>query len=223
MSSRLLVTGPTGVAGSACVGHALKDPGVERVTVLARRRLEVEHPKLEVILHSDFQDYSSVRPVFRETDAVLWCLGISQNLVPKDEYERITYDFVVAAAKALAAVNPDAKFCHLSGGGADSKEKSRILFARVKGRAENALNRSGLTDVYHFRPAYIHPPRPREKNQWTERLAYTLAPLMIRVAPSTIIRSDDLARAMIHVAQHGADKRILENRDIQRIAKDATA
>jgi uncharacterized protein YbjT (DUF2867 family) len=215
------VTGPTGVAGSAAVRQALADPGVERVTAISRRPLDVRHEKLTVLLHQDFLDYSAIRDALKGQDGVLWCLGISQRLVTKPEYERITLGYTLAGAQAIHAQNPHVTFCHLSGGGADSREKSRILFARVKGRAENALDRLGLQRVYHFRPAYIHPATPRKKANLGDKTLQFAAPFLFRIAPRALIRADDLGRAMVHVAKHGADKAILENRDIQLIAKQA--
>jgi hypothetical protein len=51
----------------------------------------------------------------------------------------LTYDLTLAAARAMAAVNPRLTFCYVSGLGTDSSEQGRSMWARVKGRTENAL------------------------------------------------------------------------------------
>ena len=56
----------------------------------------------------------------------------------------------------MASVNPRFTFCFLSGPGADSAEKSRVLFARVKGRTENALFRARLSGHLLVSPG-LHP------------------------------------------------------------------
>ena len=57
--------------------------------------------------------------------------------MPKDEFRKITVDYTVSFATALKKGSPNAVFCFLSGQGADRTEKSRMMFARDKGHAEN--------------------------------------------------------------------------------------
>ena len=47
-------------------------------------------------------------------------------------------------------------FIFISGSGTDSSEKGRIMWARVKGRTENALLKLPL-QAYMFRPGFIEP------------------------------------------------------------------
>ena len=139
------------------------------------------------------------------------CLGISQSLVDAAEYERITFEYAMSAARAMAPLHDDFRFCFLSGEGADSSEQSRVRFARVKGRTENALLALGKPCVYNFRPAFIHPSAPRANPQLVERAADGLAPLFYRFWPSKIIPAEALGRAMIQVAKHGHNGRMIDN------------
>ena len=214
---KIIITGATGTAGSEVLRQALADPGISEVLVLSRRPLDVTGAKLKTALLNDFLDYSAVAPQFAGYDACLWCLGISQTEVSKQDYEIITYDYTLAAARAMQACGDGFRFCFLSGRGADSAEKSSILFARVKGRTENALTRLGRPRTWHFRPGYIHsvtaPPRRR-----IERWIAPLTPLVYRFLPAHIISTVELARAMLAVAKHGAPKPILENDDIRALS-----
>src|SRR5690242_4022326 len=127
----IIVTGATGMVGGEVVRMAADDPGIERIFVIARRPPEFKHHKLTTILHEDFLDYSSLGSTFKDCQACLWCLGISQNKVAdEEEYVRITFDYATSAAKAMVAANPDIKFIFLSGFGADPSEKRKTLFAR---------------------------------------------------------------------------------------------
>jgi len=217
----LMITGATGTAGSEAVRQALADTRVKKVTVLSRRPLTTAHKKLRVVLMEDFLNYSGVKNKLKGHDACLWCLGISQNAVSEEDYVRITYDYALAGAKAMKAANPKLTFCFLSGGGADSQEKSRILFARIKGKTENALDRLGLRHLYHFRPAYIHPAKDQPKKLFYERMLEPFTPFFYRFLPGTIISTVELAKAMIETAQNGAPKAILENNDIRNVVQDA--
>jgi len=215
---KLIITGATGTAGSKALEAALADKRVKKVTVLSRKPLSVKHPKLKVVLMDNFLNYSKVKKDLKSQDACLWCLGISQNAVDEAEYIRITYDYTLAAAKAMKAASPKLTFCFLSGDGAATSEKSPMLFGRIKGKTENALGRLGLKHLYHFRPGYIHPTKDQPKKLLYERIFERLTPLLHRFLPSTIISSADLGKAMVEAACAGAPKMILNNLDIRELA-----
>jgi uncharacterized protein YbjT (DUF2867 family) len=215
---KIIVTGATGTAGSEALRQALADPDITQVLVLARRQPDITDPKLSVALLRDFTDYAAVAPQLASYDACLWCLGVSQNDVDKDEYEKITYDYALAAARAMGEANANFRFCFLSGAGADSAEKSRILFARIKGKTENALTKLGRPKAWHFRPGYIHAVNTPPK-RWFERLLEPLTPLFYRFLPAHIISTVELARAMLAVAKHGSSKTIFDNDDIRELAR----
>ncbi|HVM32334.1 MAG TPA: epimerase [bacterium] len=217
----LLLTGATGTAGSKALEAALGDKRVKKVTVLSRKALGLKHPKLKVLLMDDFSDYSKVKKDLKGQDACLWCLGISQNAVDEADYIRITYDYALAAAKALLKASPKAAFCFLSGDGAATSEKSPMLFGRIKGKTENALGRLGFKRLYHFRPGYIHPTKDQPKKLVYERIMEPLTPLLRRFIPSMIVSSADLGKAMVEAACEGAPKRVLSNLDILALAKKA--
>ena len=62
------------------------------------------------------------------------------------------------------------------------------------------------------------------RTRWT-RIAYILfrplLPLIRAVAPSAVITTEELGRAMIRLAREGAPKRVLEPRDIHRPRRGA--
>ncbi|HLG54412.1 MAG TPA: hypothetical protein VI485_03715 [Vicinamibacterales bacterium] len=57
----------------------------------------------------------------------------------------------------MADVNRGLTFCFVSGVGTDSTERGRTMWARVKGRTENALLALPFKGAYMFRPGYIQP------------------------------------------------------------------
>jgi uncharacterized protein YbjT (DUF2867 family) len=217
---KIILTGATGTAGSEVLRQALADADVTEVLVLSRRPLDIADPKLRVAVLEDFLDYSKVARQFAGYDACLWCLGISQTEVSKDDYEKITFGYALAAAQAMKELGEDFRFCFLSGRGADSAEKSSVLFARIKGKTENALTRLVHPKAWHFRPGYIHPitAPPRRR---LERWLAPLTPFFYRFLPSHIISTVELAKAMLYVAKHGSSLRIIENDDIREISRRA--
>ena len=114
----------------------------------------------------------------------------------------------------------DVAFSFLSGNGADPTARSRIPFARYKGQAERALLAAGFPHPYIFRPAYIYPVEPRKDPNFSYRLLRASYPAFRVLFPNQVIRSDDLARAMVDVAVRSTGEReglIFENRDIRNM------
>jgi len=216
---KLIVTGATGNAGSAVVHEALLDRDIERVTVISRKPLARTHEKLDVVLHEDFTQWDALRAKLEGHEAMIWCLGIAQGKVSREDYEKITYDYAIAAAKALKTIDEGMRFCFLSGGGADSKEKSFILFARVKGRTENELMRI-LPNTWCFRPGYIAPMEGRADRSFGERFFGAIAPSLRVFSKNVMIESQVLARAMIRQAKTSkGEQRILENAAIEEMGR----
>jgi uncharacterized protein YbjT (DUF2867 family) len=218
---RLVLVGATGMVGGYALRYALQDAAVGSVTAIVRRKLDISHPKLQEVLHRDFADCSSLSQVLSGQDAAVFCLGAYTGAVSDAELRRITVDYTIEFARVLRGSSPHAAFSFLSGSGADPTGRSRIPFARYKGQAENTLLAAGFPIVYLFRPAYIYPVEPRKEPNFSYRLLRASYPAFQLLFPNQVIRSDDLARAMMDVAVQGTDRgaKVFENRDIRAMVK----
>jgi uncharacterized protein YbjT (DUF2867 family) len=218
---RIMVTGATGLIGAEVLRQAITDPAIEEVIALVRSEPEVKDPKITVAIHKDFENYTEAAAHFKRANVLVWCLGISQTQVSKQQYEKITYDYLEACAKFCLQVNPNIRFLFVSGDGADRTEKSRTIFKRLKGKAENYLLRSGLKDIFIARPDAVRPRHKNKKAPFLYKLAYPLFPLVEMLAPHKIIWSDILARALIRIAKNGNEKNLLENVELRELGKTA--
>ena len=162
-------------------------------------------------------NYDAVKENFRSCDACIWCLGKSQLQVSKLQLAVITYDYTIAAAKAMLEVNPSIHFVFLSGNGADRAEKSKVLFARLKGRAENALLQSGLKNITIARPDAIWPKHKHAGAPFAYKLAFPFYPLVEKFAPSKIIGSVQLAKALLWIAKNRGEKNTYENIELRKL------
>lgn len=222
---RAVMFGATGMIGQAVLREALLDPEIAAVLSVVRAATGVTHAKLTELVHADFGDFTGVAAELTGYDACLWCLGVSSAGMSEADYKRITYTTTVAAASVMVRANPAMTILFVTGVGTDSTEAKRSMWARVKGAAENALLAMPFKGAYMIRPAYIQPRHGvKSKSRWT-RWGYTavgwLYPLWRVVAPGYVLSSDELARAMLHVAKHGAPKAILETRDLRALAPPA--
>src|ERR1035438_4377925 len=125
------------MVGQGVLLESLDSPEVESVLSIGRRATGRQHPKLREIAHQDFMDFSSIEGELAGYDACFFCLGVSSLGMSAEDYERVTYDFTLSAARTLAGQNPKMTFIYVSGTGTDSSERGSSRWARVKGRTEN--------------------------------------------------------------------------------------
>lgn len=217
----VLLFGATGMVGQGVLRECPLDPEVQKVLSIGRSLTGQHHPKLREIVHKDFLNYSALEPELKGLDACFFCLGVSSTGMSQERYERVTYDFTMAAARTLAKLNPDMTFIYVSGMGTDSTERGRVMWARVKGKTENALMKLPFKACYMFRPGFIQPLRGIRSKTGLYRAVYTIAgpiyPLIRWLFPRYVTTTEQVGRAMIEVAKHGAPKSVLENWDINSI------
>ena len=215
---RLVIVGATGMVGGYALRCALEHPRVKFATAIARRKLDLSHPKLNQVVHQNFADCSALREAVSGQDAAIFCLGAYTGAVTDAELRTITVDYTVEFARVLHVGSPGAAFSFLSGSGADPSGRSRMPFARYKGEAEKALLDAGFPRTYIFRPAYIYPVEPRKEPNFSYRLLRAIYPAFRMLFPNQVIRADDLARAMVEVVvqkTEGRESRVFENRYIR--------
>ena len=217
----VLIFGATGMVGQGVLRECLLDPDVQLVQTVGRSVTGTQHPKLREVIHRNMSDFTSLADSLSGFDACFFCLGVSSAGMKADEYERLTYGITMAAAETLSRLNPQMTFLYDSGAGTDSSEHGRIMWARVKGRTENALLRLPFRAAYMFRPGFIEPVHGARSKTAAYRLLYAvtkpLMPLLRSLFRSFILTTEELGLAMLAVAKHGAPKLVLEVRDIRAV------
>ncbi|MCX6281194.1 MAG: epimerase [Bacteroidetes bacterium] len=224
MKIKPVITGTTGMVGKGVLLECLDSPDVESVLVINRKPLGIKHPKLKEILHKDFFDLSAIESEMKGYDACFFCLGVSSAGMKEPEYTDLTYNLTLAFAKVFIAQNPGSVFCYVSGAGTDSSEKGRIMWARVKGRIENALLDLPFKAAYMFRPGFIEPLKGiKSSTRLYNTLYVVLRPLfpVFRAMPKFATDTARVGKAMINIAIKGYGKKHLECIDINEISKQS--
>ena len=210
------------MVGGGVLLECLDDPRVTAVTVVGRRTCGITHPKLAEILHADVFDLTPLRPRLTGLDACFFCLGTTSAGKSEGDYTRQTYDLTLSAARTLADASPGLTFVYVSGQGTDTSEKGRVMWARVKGRTENALLALPFRAAYMLRPGLIEPLRGARSRTPLYHAFYVafgwLWPVLRRLAPDSVTTTTAVGRAMIALAAHGDAKTILDPADINRLA-----
>jgi hypothetical protein len=113
-------------------------------------------------------------------------------------------------------------FVYVSGAGTDSSERGRMMWARVKGKTENALLRLPFKAAYMVRPGAIQLLHGVRSKTPAYRVRYSLIapllPLLRRMFPDLILTTDQIGRTMLAVVRKGSPGRVLESRDIGSVA-----
>jgi hypothetical protein len=218
---RVILTGATGMVGQGVLRECLLDPGVAEVLSIARSSVHQQNPKLRELIVPDIANLAGNEPQFTGYDACFFCAGVSSVGMSEEKYTHLTYDLTLSFARTIAPLNPQMTFIYVSGASTDSTEKGRSMWARVKGRTENALLRLPFKAAYMFRPGFIQPLHGiRSKTplyQFIYDITAPLTRLLLNKLPKYLTTTEQIGRAMLAVVRNGYSKTILDPEDINRL------
>jgi uncharacterized protein YbjT (DUF2867 family) len=213
---RVILTGVTGMVGEGVMLECLENQAVEKVLSVSRKPTNHTHPKLEQLLVPDFRNLGDFEAKLSGYDGCFYCAGVSSVGMSEADYTVIAYDTPVAFATTLARLNPGMVLTHVTGMRTDGSEKGSVMWARVKGRAENALVRLPFKGVYNFRPGLMTPKPGQKHVKALFRAGLVLVPIMKLFMPALTLQQ--VGRAMIRCVTSGAPKQVLEVADIAALA-----
>ena len=192
----VLILGATGMVGQGVMRECLLDDGVARVVTLGRQRDGAV--RIRSSARSSTRICSISTPIEQELtglDACFYCLGATAAGKSEAEYARINYDMTLAVAETLARLDPDMTFVYVSGMGTDSTERGRTMWARVKGRTENALLRLPFKAAYMLRPGIILPMHGIKSKTTLYRVFYYADDAALSRAPQRSFRGRSRRRS----------------------------
>jgi uncharacterized protein YbjT (DUF2867 family) len=218
---KIVLFGTSGMVGQGILRECLLDGGVEKILSIGRTSSGCTHPKFSELLLPDLSHIDTLGDALNGYDACFDSLGVSAAGMSETEYSRQTYTLTLTLATALLARNPAMTFIYVSGAGTDSSESGRTMWARVKGRTENALLALPSGATFIFRPAVIQPLHGVRSKTTAYRVFYSvlgpLMPLLKRIWPQYVTTTEQLGRAMLRVTRRGAAKQVLETIDINAL------
>ena len=218
---KVIITGSTGMVGKGVLLECLDSLDISSVLIVNRKTLDFNHPKLKEILVSDFSELNATD--LDGYDTCFFCMGVSAMDMSEEQYRNLTYDLTLDFARKFLEQNPDSVFCYVSGAGTDSREKSRMMWARVKGKTENDLLKMPFKAAYMFRPGYIQPFRNIKSRIKSYKIMHALIkPLygVLRHFPSVATNTTNIGRAMINTVVRKSDNKILNNKEINLLGED---
>ena len=220
---KVILFGATGMVGQGALRECLLDPDVGEVLAVGRSATGQKHDKLREIVRADLFDLSPVAAELSGYDACFFCLGQSSAGMSEADYRRITYDLTVAVGRTLVERSPGMTFVFVSGAGTDSTGKGSSMWARIKGEAESAILGMPFKASYMLRPGFIQPLHGITSRTRSYRIIYAifgfLSPVIKALFPADVLTTESLGKVMLSLAKQGADKRVLEARDINALLR----
>lgn len=217
-----IIFGSTGMLGQAVLTECLSDTEVESVLIVNRRKSNFSHPKLREIVHHDLFNLTPIAGELSGYNTCFFCLGVSSAGMSEKEYHKTTYELTLHVAKTLLQTGEEMTLCYVSGTGTDSTEQGKVMWARVKGKTENALLAMPFKKAFMFRPAYIQPTKGIKSRTPLYNLLYAITSpfyFLLKHSDRFVTNSGTFAKAMLLAARYGYEKNILENTDINRIVR----
>ena len=200
MSKIALILGATGLVGGHCLELLLAHPSDQKVVVLGRRPLDLQHPKLEQHV-LNFDQLPEASTYFQVND-VFCCLGTTTKKSGDEEkYRKFDYTYPYEAAK-LAALQGVQQFSVVTA--MATNLRSPIFHLRIKAELEEAITKLPIPTVFFIKPSLITGVRKEtrvgeEVASWVFKVLNPILVGPLRKARS--IEAKVIAYAMVVLAQ----------------------
>ena len=215
-----VIIGASGLIGNHLVDHIFHDEYFSTVRVLVRRRLALNHPKLQQVI-VDFNDIDNYTDKFGKGDIIFCCVGTTQKKVKGDKiaYEKVDHDIPVNAAQT-GIDNGFKKILIVSSIGANPI--SNNFYLRLKGKMEKDVKQFPFNSISFFRPSMLlgqrNEARPAEKAGQVIMQAFSFL-FFGSFKKYHPVKAEDVARAMIAESKREeAGIHILEYPDIKKLS-----
>ena len=221
MKYKIIITGSTGMVVRGVLLECLDHEKIEKILIINRRSLKMEHPKLSEILLEDFHKIEVIESKLKGYDACFFCLGVSSIGISKSEYEKTTYDLTIHFSEVFLKRNSRSIFTYFSGAGTDSTEKGKVHWTKIKGKTENKISEMPFKVSYMFRPGYIHLYRGVAPKVLWMNILYLFFGMIYQVLKyflGTATNSINVGRAMIPCLNGEYENNILNNKEINLLA-----
>lgn len=204
MKTTATLLGATGLIGGHILELLKDETSFDEIRVISRRPLEINHPKVKVVV-IDFEDDLQFRASMEGSTVVFCAIGTTQKKVKGDKklYRKIDFDIPVNAAKHSIKYGCK-QFLIVSSLGADSKKSG--FYLKLKGEVEDALKEKvhspvGFESLSIFRPSLLL--GERSETRIAEGIGQFFGKALKFLIPgkSKPIEGENVAKAMVEVAK----------------------
>jgi uncharacterized protein YbjT (DUF2867 family) len=193
-----LLIGASGLVGSHLLNILLDHPQIHKVTILVRKPIGNNHPKLEEKI-IDFNDLVQFEKAMGTGDFIFSCIGTTMKKVNNDKklYRQIDFDIPVNAARFGVKVGYS-KFLIVSAHLANPK--SRIFYSRLKGETDEIVSTFPFQAIHIFQPSFLI--GARKEKRWLELSFGKLMERIASILPGNYkpVKAEIVAKSMLSAA-----------------------
>jgi uncharacterized protein YbjT (DUF2867 family) len=203
---RAIVFGSSGFVGSHLLTELLNSPDYGEVTAVARKNLNITHPKLRTLI-GDYQSLAGVKSEIA-ADEVFIALGTTKKNSPNEaEYYQVDHDYPVLAAQIAKGRGAKSVFLVSA---VDADAKSKFFYVRTKGETERDVIALNFEHTHIFRPSMIVGNRKQKRSLLEAALMRfwpALNPLLsFKGGKYRGMTGEDIAKAMMRSAKNQTEK-----------------
>lgn len=217
----VILFGVNGAIGRSLLKECLLDPDVSFVKTIGPTSIDIRDRKLIQFQNLDMWNYKHIKSELKPFDVCIYCSGVSSLGMTEERYNHITYNQAVTVAAELAHLNPNMTFIYVSIAGADTSETGRNMWARIKGKTENAILAMPFKAAFMIRPTRSQVFQSMETITLPSHLFKLLSKPMVHFFDYLFQKrratNEALGQNILRVAKLGAPKAILEMGDIANL------
>ena len=208
-----IVFGSTGLIGGHLVNQLIQDNYYTKIKIFVRSQTSINNEKVEVI-NIDFNNLGNHKTEITGDDC-FFCIGTTkQNSPDKNDYQKVELDIPKEIAQ-IAKANSVKSFIFISSIYANPNSSGN--YVKFKGLVEEELKRLNFSKLGILRPSFLM--GKRKENRLGEKIGIfafsALSPLLFgpfkKMRP---ISSENVAKAMIKIANSNLEKTVYESNEI---------
>lgn len=217
MGKTAIILGASGLTGQHLLSALIADESYGTIKLFSRKKTNNTSKKV-IEFVGNLLELKNFKEDFT-ADEIFVCIGTTAKKTPdKKQYKKIDFGIPAAAAK-LAKENNIVTFIVVSAMGANAK--SSVFYNKTKGEMEQAVLSEKIMNTYILRPSIIG--GNRHENRTMEKIGIAifklLQPFMLgKLKKYRIIEAENIAKAMIYLANEKPGLQIIESDKIQEMA-----
>lgn len=215
-----LVAGASGLVGSELLSLLLAGDYYSRVIAVGRRKLDMEHPRLEQrIIAFDHLEKEIIK-----ASHIYCCLGTTMKKAgSREQFRKVDYAYPLQLASAALKQGAE-QYLLVTALGAD--KNSKIFYNRIKGETEVAVARLPFRALHIFRPSLLLGHRKETRTgegiaQFASRfLSFLMVGPLKKYRP---ISAETVARGMYEIARREVSGIYIFESDKIKLIKSAVS
>lgn len=209
-----MIAGATGLVGSKLLTLEIGNISTGKIYVLARNPIEMEHPKVSVLI-TDFKDFRKYEQQFRETNDLYCCIGTTiKKAKSKEAFREVDFGIPLKLAE-FANICGIQRYIAISSLGANPR--SGNFYLKTKGEMEREVSKYHFKKLAFLRPSLLigH----RNEFRFGEKIAqfFTLliSPVLVgRFKKYRPIMDVTVAKAMMSISRSINNQRVYQSNEL---------